>query len=76
MSLFDDIKAKADTNGDGKITAADLEGLKDGVNNDTLDQLKAKADSNGDGRLDLADLKDAGSDIGGTLASPKDKLFK
>ena len=76
MSLFDDIKAKADTNGDGKITAADLEGLKDGVNNDTLDQLKAKADSNGDGRLDLADLKDAGSDIGGTLGSLKDKLFK
>ena len=76
MSLFDDIKAKADINGDGKITAADLEGLKDGVNNDTLDQLKAKADSNGDGKLDLADLKDAGSDIGGTLGSLKDKLFK
>lgn len=76
MSLFDDIKAKADINGDGKITAADLEGLKDGVNNDTLDQLKAKADGNGDGKLDLADLKDAGGSLGGTLSSLKDKLFK
>ena len=76
MSLFDDIKAKADINGDGKITAADLEGLKDGVNNGTLDQLKAKAGGNGDGKLDLADLKDAGSDIGVTLGSLKDKLFK
>ncbi|QQS69986.1 hypothetical protein IPP75_02525 [Candidatus Saccharibacteria bacterium] len=76
MSLFDDIKAKADINGDGKITAADLEGLKDGVNNGTLDQLKAKADGNGDGKLDLSDLKDLGGNAGGLLSGLKDKLFK
>ena len=57
MSLLDDLKAKADVNGDGKLSIEDLEKLKDGVNNDQLDELKKVADQNGDGKLDLEDVK-------------------
>lgn len=40
MSLLDDLKAKADLNGDGKLDAADLESLKDGANNEQIEKLK------------------------------------
>ena len=33
MSIFDDIKAKADANGDGKLDLADLAGLKEAGSN-------------------------------------------
>ena len=40
MSLVDDLKAKADLNGDGKLSLEDLEGLKDGANNEQIEKLK------------------------------------
>ncbi len=76
MSIFDDLKAKADANGDGKISKEDLESLRDKLPADTLDGLKAKADANGDGKLDLADLKDLGGNLGDALGGLKDKLLK
>lgn len=42
MSLLDDIKAKADANGDGKITLEDLESLKGGDNDDMIEEIKKK----------------------------------
>ena len=76
MSIFDDIKEKADANEDGKITKDDLEALKGGNHDEVLDQLKSKADANSDGKLDLADLQDLGGNLGNTLTSLKNKLFK
>lgn len=55
MGLLDDIKAKADANGDGKVSAADLEALKDGLNNVQLDKLKEKFLGK-DGKLSLEDF--------------------
>jgi hypothetical protein len=62
MSLLDDIKAKADLNGDGKVSVEDLEALKDGVNNDKLEQLKKIADQNGDDKIDVEDIKNINLD--------------
>ena len=61
MSILDDIKAKADTNGE---------------HDEIIEQLKSKADLNDDGKLDLSDLKDIKGDVGGLLGGLKDKLFK
>ena len=72
MSLLDDIKAKADLNGDGKIGLEDLESLKDGTNNEQLDKLKEFADRNGDGKVDLEDVKNF--DLGNLVQDAKDKL--
>lgn len=64
MGMFDDLLAKAkhvaDRNGDGKIDAADLEGLKDSVGEEgkaKLSQAQQVADRNGDGKIDFEDLK-------------------
>lgn len=77
MNLLDDLKAKADANGDGKLTSADLEDLKKTYADQLpkLDELKAKADGNGDGKLDLADAKGAFANLGDSLSGLKDKLF-
>ena len=72
MGLIDDIKAKADQNGDGKISTADLESLKNGNNNDQLDKLKDLADQNDDGKLNFDDVK--GFDFGKTISQAKDSL--
>ena len=72
MGVFDDIKAKMDTNGDGKLDKADLDDLKDkGLDQDLVTQLKVRADQNGDGKVDLSDLKAVNLDV----SSLKDKLF-
>ncbi len=76
MSIFDDLKAKADANGDGKLTKDDLEALRDKLPADKVDELKKKADTNSDGKVDLADLKDLGGDVGSVLGGLKDKFFK
>lgn len=57
MGLIDDLKAKADLNGDGNLTPADLESLKDGTNNEQLDKLKEVADQNSDGKINFDDAK-------------------
>lgn len=57
MSLLDDIQAKADANGDGKINADDLNSLKDQLPTDLFDQVKGKLDASGDGKVGLDDLK-------------------
>lgn len=77
MSLLDDLKSKADSNGDGKVTSADLEDLKQtyGDHVKTLDDLKTKADTNGDGKVDLNDAKGAFGNLGETLSDLKGTLF-
>jgi hypothetical protein len=72
MGLFDALKAKADMNGDGKITKEDLESLKSPENKDKIEQLKGVADRNKDGKLDLSDAK--GLDFG-QLAKDAKGLF-
>ncbi len=58
MSLFDDLKKRADVNGDGKITKADLDAVKSPENKQKIDGLKKIADSNKDGKINLSDAKD------------------
>lgn len=72
MSLLDDLKAKADLNGDGRLSAEDLEGLKDGANNEQIEKLKDAADQNGDGKLDLEDVKNI--DLGNLANTVKEHL--
>lgn len=59
MGLLEDLKAKADANGDGKLTQDDLQGLKDmyAENEHRITELQAKADANGDGKVDLSDAQ-------------------
>jgi len=72
MSLLDDLQAKADLNGDGKLSVEDLENLKDGVNNEELEKLKGLADQNGDGKIDFEDAKSFNFD--NVVDIVKDKL--
>ncbi len=73
MSLIDDLKARADQNGDGKISKEDLENLQDKLPKDQLEKLKGIADQNGDGKIDMNDVKNL--DLGDIASSIKDKLF-
>lgn len=80
MSLLDDIKAKADQNGDGKLSADDLESLRDKLPTDKLDELKTKLDQSGDGKLDFEDVKNfdfgnLANDAKSAVADLKNKLF-
>ncbi len=72
MSFIDDLKAKADQNGDGKINKEDLDGLQDKLPKDQVEKLKNMADQNGDGKIDVNDIKNI--DLGDALSSIKDKI--
>lgn len=71
MSFIDDIKAKADANGDGKLTFEDLEHLKEShpEANEQLSKLQTRADANDDGKIDFSDARgmfdDAMNNLGG-----------
>ncbi|HMS93240.1 MAG TPA: EF-hand domain-containing protein [Candidatus Saccharibacteria bacterium] len=65
MSLLDDLKAKADVNGDGKLSAEDLASLKDKISPEQFDQLKQLADRNDDGSINFDDVKSL--DLGGIV---------
>ena len=69
MSLLDDIKTKADANGDGKLNSEDLESLRSGNNGQLIDKLKAAADQNDDGKLSFEDVKNF--DFGSTITNIK-----
>lgn len=73
MSLLDDMKAKADANGDGKLNTDDLEALRNSDNGEIIDKLKAAADQNDDGKLSFDDAKSF--DLGDAVADLKDKFF-
>lgn len=75
--LLDDAKARADVNGDGKLSAEDLEALRDkhGLDSNLVDDLKAKADASGDGKLDFEDIKASAANLGDAMNNFKDKLF-
>jgi hypothetical protein len=61
MSILTDLQKRADTNGDGKIDAKDLQDLQDQYKQygDILGNLKGVADSNGDGKIDMNDIQGA-----------------
>lgn len=72
MSLLDDIKAKADANGDGKLSLEDLDGLRNGENGEIIDRLREKAFGS-DGKLSMDDLKNFNFD---TLKSTTGDLIE
>lgn len=72
MNLFDDIKAKADANGDGKLTKDDLNDLEGKVPADKLEELKNIADQNHDGKVDFADVQNF--NFGDSFKKAKDSL--
>lgn len=73
MGLFEDIKTKADLNGDGKLSLADLDGMRDGNNSELIDKMKAVADRNEDGKLSLDDVKNF--NLGDAIKDIKNKFF-
>ncbi len=78
MGLLDELKAKADASGDGKVSTEDLNALKEKYAGEgsVFETLQQKADANGDGKLNLGDLQDIGDNLGDTLTSLKNKFFK
>lgn len=58
MSVLDDLQAKADLNGDGKLSMEDLQTAKDKLTPEQWEKLKEIGDRNGDGKVDIADLRD------------------
>lgn len=79
MSLLDDIKAKADANGDGKINMDDLEALRSGDNAGIIDHLQ-KNIAGKDGKLGLDDIKNINFDTlkstaGDIINDEKDSLL-
>ncbi len=88
QKLIEDARAKADVNGDGKLTFDDLSELasKHGIDGKVVDDLKAKSDTNGDGKVDINDLQaglgelkttlgDAAKDPAGFVDDLKNTLF-
>lgn len=57
MSLLEEIKARMDTNGDGKMSISELEAMRDDENSDTIDLLQAKA-RRYDGKLSMEGLEE------------------
>ncbi len=72
MGLLEDLKAKADANGDGKLSMDDLASLKDKISPEQFDQLKSLADRNSDGSINFDDIK--GLDLGSVFNDVKDKF--
>ena len=83
-----DAKAKADTNGDGKLSVDDLQFLaqNDDVDAGVIDNLKEMADANDDGKIDFEDVRNglqdfgdmmgnAGQHFGNTVDDMKDTMF-
>ncbi len=58
MSVLDDLQAKADLNGDGKLSMEDLQTAKDKLTPEQWEKLKEIGDRNGDGKVDIAHLLD------------------
>lgn len=77
QKIIADAQAKADANGDGKLSIEDLDHLaqKHGLDPKVLDGFKAKADANGDGRVGLEDLQSGVGQLGNMATTFKDKLF-
>lgn len=77
MSILDDIKAKADANGDGKINADDLESLRNDENSSVIDKLKETA-LGSDGKFSMEDVQrnfeDLKKNAGDAVDKAKDSL--
>lgn len=75
--LLSDAKARADVNGDGKLSLQDIESLRDkfGIDTKHFDTLRSKLDASGDGKLDINDLAGGLGSIGGTINDLKEKFF-
>lgn len=72
MSLLDDLQAKADLNGDGKLSMDDLANAKDKLTPEQWEKLQEIGDRNGDGKVDMADLKEF--NLGDVVNDIKDSL--
>ncbi len=77
QKMLADAQAKADTNGDGKLTMDDVDALakRHGIDPKMVDDLKTKGDVNGDGKVDLEDLKAGFGNAGTMFEDAKSKLF-
>ncbi|NCU38364.1 hypothetical protein EOL96_04895 [Candidatus Saccharibacteria bacterium] len=77
QKLLSDAHARADINGDGKLSPQDLDALRDtyGIDSSVVNDLRAKADANGDGKLDFEDLKSGLGDLGSFTDTLKDQIF-
>lgn len=76
-NILAEAQARADANGDGKLSIEDLSALKEeyGLDASFLDNLKTKIDANVDGKIDLADLQGGLGNIGGVIDDFKNQFF-
>ncbi len=74
QSVIAEAQARADANGDGKLSVEDIQSLANehGLDAGLVDKLKQHADANGDGKLDPADIGDALKNPGSLIDSLKD----
>jgi uncharacterized protein (DUF2141 family) len=61
QSILAEAQARADANGDGKLSTHDIETMADdhGFSRDIIAKLKAHADANGDGSISPDDIGQA-----------------
>lgn len=66
QQLLAEAQARADANGDGKLSLDDLKALADEhkLDNNFVDDLRSKVDMDADGKLELDDAKKALEDAG------------
>lgn len=76
-AVLAEAQARADANGDGKLTLDDVNELAQDHNlgPEFIESLKAHADANGDGKLSPEDVTSSMTDIGGKMSDLKNKFF-
>lgn len=76
-AVLAEAQARADANGDGKLTLDDVNELAQDHNlgPEFVSSLKAHADANGDGKLSPEDVVNSINDIGGKMSDLKSKFF-
>ncbi len=74
QSVIAEAQARADANGDGKLSADDIQSLgnDNGIDQGIIDKLKEHADANGDGKIDPSDIGHALQNPGTLIDSLKD----
>lgn len=76
-AVLAEAQARADANGDGKLTLDDVNELAQDHNlgPEFVQSLKAHAEANGDGKLSPEDVTSSMTDIGGKMSDLKNKFF-
>lgn len=77
-AVLAEAQARADANGDGKLTLDDINELAQDYNlgPEFVQSLKAHAEANGDDKVAPEDVTTSINDIGGRMSDLKNKFFR